>query len=107
MADIDDPIPDWVDSSLVPRLQQRRDRLKKKRARLPGNWEKILSILKDGGYLTQARKTYTLFNKEDRVVGKVFNKTVEELFDSGFLEWKDDSDDSPAVLSDEGRGFLS
>ena len=108
MAYIDDPIHPQ-DPEVMAAEEKRRARLKGKRAKPPGNWKKVLSVLQVGGYIMEPiyGKSYHLVDVNDKTLGKIHNKTVDELFQSGFLEYEDEGQpDSLIRLSDEGRGYL-
>ena len=112
MAYIDDPIMGTLDPRIIAGEREDRERLKRKRARLPGNWKIILSVLSDGGYITEPYmgRKYTLFDASHQIVRKIHAKTVDELSMSGFLEYESEpSPENPSpytILSDEGRGYL-
>ncbi len=108
MAYIDDPIHPQ-DPEVMAAEEKRRARLKRKRAKPPGNWKKILSVLTAGGHISEPMygKSYYLYDINDKSVGKIHNKTVDELFQSGFLEYEEEGVHGSLIrLSDEGRGYL-
>lgn len=98
-----------VDPQVAANYHAGAARLKKKRSNPPGNWKKVLSVLQAGGYIMPPMygKSYRLVDVNDKIVGKIRSKTIDELSQSGFLEVKDEYDpESWLVLSDEGRGYL-
>jgi len=114
MAYIDQYPPEYNEGPLAdPRVAAHYHadaaRLKKKRSSPPRNWKKVLSVLQAGGYIIPPMygKSYRLVDVNDKTLGKIQSKTIDELSQSGFLEDKDERDpESWLVLSDEGRGYL-
>jgi hypothetical protein len=86
----------------------RAERLKKKRSKPSGTWMKTINVLLAGGYIAEpypsTSKSYVLYDAQDKLVGKIRQKTFQELDDSGFLTAGEHEDFY--VLSDEGRGYL-
>jgi len=68
----------------------RSERLKRKRQRPPANWQRILTILKNGGYMTDephAGRTHILYvDDEGSQFFRVQAKTVDELCDAGLVK---------------------
>ena len=93
---------------VAKRYTDRAERLKKKRSKPSGTWMKVVNVLLAGGYISEpypsTSKSYILYDAQDKLAGKIRQKTFEELDDSGFLEW--DESMNTYALSDEGRGYL-
>ena len=84
------------------------ERLKKKRSKPPGTWMKVINVLLAGGYITEPyprnSKSYAIYDAQEKQIGKIRQKTFQELDDAGFLTGGEH--EGFHILSDEGRGYI-